>query len=82
MDSETLFFVCGIGLAVSAVLFTVIALRIDKFPGRAAPLVVLWFVALVGGATTFAVLHAQDEQHEKAAELSKGNEESLQEESQ
>jgi len=45
MDNETLFFISGIALAVSAVLFTVAALRIEKFPGRAAPIVALWFIA-------------------------------------
>lgn len=68
MDNETLFYVCGIVLAVSAVLFTFVALKVEKFPGRAAPLVFVWFAVLVGGATTFSVLHAQDEKaHEEAA---------------
>jgi Na+/H+ antiporter NhaC len=68
MDNETLFYTCGIVLAVSAVAFTFLGLKAEKFPGRAAPLVVIWFAVLVGGATTFSVLHAKDEEkHEEAA---------------
>jgi hypothetical protein len=68
MDNETLFYACGIVLAISAVVVSFLGLKMDKFPGRAGALVVIWFVALVGGTTTFAVLHAQDEHaHEEAA---------------
>jgi hypothetical protein len=68
MDNETLFYVCGIVLAVSAVVFTFLALKVEKFPGKAAPLVVIWFAVFVGGVTTFSVLHAKDEEkHEEAA---------------
>jgi hypothetical protein len=68
MDNETLFYTCGIVLAVSAVIFTFVALKVEKFPGRAAPLVFIWFAVLVGSATTFSVLHAKDEEkHEEAA---------------
>jgi plastocyanin len=74
MSNGDLFYVCGIALAVSAVLVSVIGLRAKDFPGRFAPLVALWFVALVGASTTFAVLHAQDEQTAKAAELSEAGE--------
>jgi plastocyanin len=81
MSNETLFFVCGIALAVSAVLVSLIGLRSEKFPGRAFPLVVLWFAILVGGATTFAVLHAKDEDKGKAAEFQGKNQEIEQEES-
>lgn len=74
MSNGDLFYVFGIGLAVSAVLVSFIALRFEKFPGRAAPVVVLWFVLLVGGATTFSVLHAKDEEEHKAAEFEAANE--------
>jgi hypothetical protein len=68
MDNEVLFYVCGIVLAVSAVIFTFVALKFEKFPGRVAPLVFIWFAVLVGAATTFSVLHAKDEEkHEEAA---------------
>src|ERR1700733_13741519 len=75
MSNETLFFICGIALAVSAVLVSIVGLKAKDFPGRAFPLVVLWFAILVGGATTFAVLHAQDEEHAKAAEDKKAGKE-------
>ena len=75
MDNETLFYVCGIVLAVSAVIFTFVALKVDKFPGRAAPLVFIWFAVLVGGATTFSVLHAKDEEKPEEAALQEATEE-------
>jgi plastocyanin len=80
MSNETLFFVCGIALAVSAVVTSLIGLRVKDFPGRAAPLVALWFILLVGASATFAVLHAKDEEKAKAAELSKAGEEVEEEE--
>lgn len=75
MSNETLFFICGIGLAVSAVLFSFIGLKVKNFPGKAFPVVVLWFAILVIGSTTFAVLHAQDEASAKAAENQKAGKE-------
>jgi uncharacterized membrane protein YecN with MAPEG domain len=81
MSNGDLFYVCGIALAVSAVVVSMLGLRLPKFPGRAAPLVALWFVVLVGSATTFAVLHAKDEQAEKKAELTRASEEAESEES-
>ncbi len=72
---ETLFYVFGIALAVSAVVFSFIGLKSQKFPGKAFPLVVLWFLVLAGGAATFAVLHAQEEQEHKAAEFEHAGEE-------
>jgi plastocyanin len=74
MDNETLFYVCGVALAVSAVTISFVGLKVKSFPGRAFPVVILWFAILVGGATTFSVLHAQDEEHHKEAELEHANE--------
>jgi uncharacterized membrane protein YecN with MAPEG domain len=68
MDYEVIFYVAGSVLAVSAVVFTFIGLRLESFPGRAAPLVAIWFVALVGVSTTFAVLHSQHEEEHREAE--------------
>jgi uncharacterized membrane protein YecN with MAPEG domain len=82
MSNGDLFYVCGIALAVSAVLVSFLGLRVKSFPGKAAPLVAIWFVALVGASTTFAVLHAKDEQREKKAELNKASEEAELEEAQ
>jgi plastocyanin len=75
MSNETLFYVCGIALAVSAVLISIVGLKAKDFPGKAFPLVILWFAILVGGATTFAVLHAKDEEHGKEAEFQKAGKE-------
>jgi plastocyanin len=81
MSNETLFFICGIALAVSAVVVSFIGLRVKSFPGKLGPLVVLWFAILVGCSMTFAVLHAKDEDKAKAAELTKADEEAEKEES-
>ena len=75
MDNQTLFYVCGIALAVSAVLISFVGLKAKAFPGRAFPIVILWFALLVGGATTFSVLHAKDEDKQEAAEFEQANEE-------
>jgi plastocyanin len=75
MSNETLFYVFGIALAVSAVLISITGLRMKDFPGRAFPVVVLWFAILVGGAATFAVLHAKDEKADKAPELEQAGKE-------
>jgi plastocyanin len=75
MSNETLLYICGIILAVSAVVTSIAGLKLKNFPGKALPLVVLWFVVFVGAATTFAVLHAQDEENAKAGELAKAGEE-------
>lgn len=75
MSNETLFYICGGILAASAVLVSLVGLKLPKFPGKALPIVILWFALFVGGATTFAVLHAQDEEQAKAAEHEKGGEE-------
>jgi plastocyanin len=81
MSYGDLFYVCGAALAVSAVVISFIGLRSKKFPGRAGPIVALWFVALIGCTTTFSVLHAQDEEEAKAAEFEKAGEEITKEES-
>jgi plastocyanin len=80
MSNGDLFYVCGVALAVSAVLTSFIGLRVQSFPGRAAPIVALGFVLLIGATTTFGVLHARDEETAKAAELSAANEEITKEE--
>jgi plastocyanin len=75
MSNETLFFACGIVLALSAVTVSIVGLKLKDFPGKALPAIILWFAVFVVGATTFAVLHAKDEQSAKAAELEKAGEE-------
>jgi plastocyanin len=69
MDNETLFYICGGVLAVSAVVVTFAGLKLKDFPGRALPLVIVWFAVFVLGATTFAVRYSQEEQEHKAHEL-------------
>jgi plastocyanin len=75
MDNQTLFYVCGIAAAVSAVVVSIIGLKVKSFPGKAFPIVVLWFAILIGAAATFSVLHAKDEEQEKAAEFEKAGKE-------
>ena len=75
MDNETLFYVCGIVLAVSAIVVSFVGLKLKDFPGKALPLVVLWFAIFVVGATTFAVKYSGEEHEAKAAEYAKFNEE-------
>ena len=74
MDNELLFYVFGIGTAISAVVVSFIGLKVKGFPGRATPVVILYFAILVVGSTTFSVLHAQDEQHHKEHERELANE--------
>ena len=81
MSNETLFYVFGIALAVSAVLVSIAGLRLKDFPGKAFPVVVLWFAILVGGATTFAILQAKDEKADKSAEFEQAGKEIEKEES-
>jgi hypothetical protein len=69
MDYELIFYVSGAALAVSAVVFTFVGLRVDRFPGRAAPLVLIWFLGLIGMSTTFGVLHSQHEEEHREAEV-------------
>ena len=80
MSNGDLFYVCGGALAVSAVLVSFIGLRIKSFPGKAAPIVALGFVALIGATATFAVLHAKDEEEAKAAESRRRTKRSTKEE--
>lgn len=75
MENETLFYICGGVLAVSAIVVTAIGLKSEKFPGRALPLVVVWFAVFVIGATTFAVRYSAEEKEEREAELVQVNEE-------
>ncbi len=66
---ETLFYAFGIALALSAVIFSLLGLKIQRFPGKAMPLVIVWFVVLTGAAATFAVLFSEEEQAHREAEL-------------
>jgi plastocyanin len=80
MSNETLFYIFGIALAVSALAISFAGLKLEKFPGRAAPIVALWFIVLIGCTTTFGVLNSQDESAHREAELEHANEEVEEEE--
>jgi plastocyanin len=75
MSDGTLFYIFGSLLAGSAVVISFIGLKLRSFPGKAAPVVALWFIALIGCTTTFGVLHAQDEEEARASELVPAGEE-------
>jgi plastocyanin len=66
----TLFYIFGITLVVSAVVVALVGLRFEDFPPTRIMLaaVVAYFACLVGATTTFAVLHAADDQHARQAE--------------
>ncbi len=82
MDYELIFYVSGAALTVSAVIVSFLGLRLKDFPGRLGPIVTVWFVALVGVTTTFAVLHSQHEEEHREHEvgLPQATEEAEQEE--
>ncbi|HEY3492553.1 MAG TPA: c-type cytochrome [Solirubrobacterales bacterium] len=75
MDNETLFYLCGGVLAVSAIIVTFVGLKSDKFPGRALPLIVVWFAVFVVGAATFAVRYSVEHQEHNEHKLEHANEE-------
>ncbi|HKH65705.1 MAG TPA: plastocyanin/azurin family copper-binding protein [Solirubrobacterales bacterium] len=75
MSNETLFYVCGAVLAVSALVVTFAGLKLKGFPGKAFPLVIVWFAVFVVGAAAFAVRYGNEEQEARAAELEKAGEE-------
>jgi plastocyanin len=75
MDNETLFYVCGIVLAVSALVVSFAGLKMKGFPGKGLPAIVLWFAIFVVAATTFATRYSSEEHDAKAAEYAEFNEE-------
>ncbi len=66
---ETLFYVFGLALVLSALVVSALGLRSESFPSRIVlGGVVAYFVALVGATSTFAVLNAREEQRVRDAE--------------
>jgi plastocyanin len=68
---ETLFYVFGIALVVSALVLSAVGLRSEGFPPNRAVLVgvIGYFVVLVAATSVFAVLNAREEQRHRDAEL-------------
>ncbi len=71
MSDATIFYILGGILATMAVVTSFVGLRFENFPGKFAPLIVLCFVVVIGGATTFAVLNGKNEEKARAAENEK-----------
>lgn len=71
---ETVFYIVGIALAVSAVVVSFIGLKSEKFPGKAGIVVVLVFAVGAIGAGTFAVLYSKEHEEHREHELEHANE--------
>jgi plastocyanin len=67
---ETLFYVFGIALVLSALVLSALGLRNESFPPSRIAIagLISYFAALVAATTTFAVLNARDEQHKRNTE--------------
>jgi mono/diheme cytochrome c family protein len=74
MSAETAFYIIGIALAATAIVTAFIGLRFQNFPPSRGALLagVAVFVVLVGGATTFAWVNAEDEQEIRDEEIAAG----------
>jgi plastocyanin len=59
VSDETIFYILGITLTVSAVVVSLLGIRDNSFPGRMMPLLAGYFALLVAGTATFAVLNAE-----------------------
>jgi mono/diheme cytochrome c family protein len=58
---QTIFYIFGGVLIVSAAVVVALASKSKSFPGKLVPLVAVWFVVLGVGAATFAVLNGVDD---------------------
>ena len=67
---ETLFYVFGGALVLSALVLSALGLRSESFPASRIVLagIIAYFALLVGATSTFAVLNARDEQAKRDAE--------------
>lgn len=76
--NETLFYVCGIGLTVLALVVSAVGLRFERFPGARLVMagVAAVFVVFVGGTMVFGWANAEDEQEHREEELAHATEES------
>jgi hypothetical protein len=84
MDYELIFYLAGGALTISAIVVSFLGLKLKGFPGRLGPVVAVWFIALIGVTTTFAVLHSkhEEEHHEQEVGLPHATEEAEEEEAQ
>ena len=71
MDDATIFYIAGGALTASAIVVSLLGLKMRGFPGKASPLIVAWFVLLVGVTGVFVVKHSQHEEvpHEEQVGL-------------
>jgi cytochrome c553 len=60
MDDQTIFYIFGGVLIVSAAVVAALASKAE-FPGKLVPLIAVWFAVLGLGAATFAVLNGVDD---------------------
>jgi mono/diheme cytochrome c family protein len=58
---QTIFYIFGGALIVSAAVVVLLASKSKAFPGKLVPLIAVWFVVLGIGAATFAVLNGVDD---------------------
>jgi mono/diheme cytochrome c family protein len=58
---QTIFYIFGGVLIVSAVVVVLLASKSKTFPGKLVPLIAVWFVVLGLGAATFAILNGVDD---------------------
>jgi mono/diheme cytochrome c family protein len=74
MDDQTIFYVLGIGLTALALIISFIGLRMESFPPSRGALLggVAVFVLVVGGATSFAWMSAEEEQTDRDEEIAAG----------
>lgn len=72
---QTLFYICGGVLVVSAVVVSFVGLKSNNFPGKLMPAIIVWFAIFAVGAGTFAVLHGKDESAHHDKEYAKATEE-------
>lgn len=71
---ETVFYIVGIALALSAVVVSFIGLKSEKFPGKLGVVVILVFAIGAIGAGTFAVLYSKEHEEHREHELEHANE--------
>jgi plastocyanin len=71
---ETVFYIVGIALAISAVVVSFIGLKAEKFPGKMSVVVILVFAVGAVGAGTFAVLYSKEHAEHREHELEHANE--------